>query len=704
MAVAEFGRLVYTAASQVPQETHVHQRTLGSLSLALVWSVIAVGPASGAPTKQAASAPAAALRVVAPAQTAEPVELGSIDKDRPYKLKVGLEQAALWYVHLTDYLYSAMADGSKPQSHYLIQSKFRANGDERWHRPMALQAVVVNGQRVPLATAPWELRQIERDAQGVAVQADYALTLADEQGRHVLEIRRTFSVAPGSYELLCRQQVINRGAQALEVVWEQYGQSEAPAEASGYGIEPRGLWLGYFDLKQDPAASVIHVDDHTRIGQADLLAGKALPWPPRNLEPGQARLAWAATLNRYFAVVAHRPVTVPPDATVNAKLVPALQALFPSVTAVVLGAADAKTGHVLLMLRSATIKVEAGSSAHLDLSLFAGPRSPKLFEEPMYRALFFDDLIHYSLGGCCSVITFQWLARLLLGFMTLIHAATWDWALAIIFLVVAVRLVLHPLTRKSQIQMTKFGKQMASLKPQMDALKRQFEKDPRRLQVEQAKLMREKGVSPGALLGCLPMFLQMPIWIALYAMLYYAIELRHQAAFWGVFQKITAGAWPFLADLSSADQFWVFADHPVHINFPLLNLIDFSTLNILPLIWGVLMFLQQKYMAPPAANAQAAQQQKIMMWMMLFFPLMLYSAPSGLTLYILASTAAGMLDSHIVKKHIQRQEQAGTLFEKQPRKPGLLARMMQNYQEAQRQRQERDKALRGDDRPRYRDR
>lgn len=670
-------------------------------------SVVALLCVRGAPPEaRGQTGPAEqALHVVAPQQAAEPVELGSIEKGQPYKIKVGLEGAALWYAHLTDYLYSAMADASKPQSHYLIQSKVRAPGGEGWYRPLAMRAVEVNGQRVELGGATWELVRVRRDEKGVAAAAEYALAIADARGGEVLEIRRTFEVTPGSYELTCRQEVVNRGGGAVEVVWEQLGQAEAPAEASGYGIEPRGVWLGYFDLKQDPGASVIHVDDNTRIGHADLLAGKPLPWPPRNLEAGEARLAWAAALNRYFAVVLHRPVSVPEGATINGKLVAALQGLFPSLTTCVVAAPERGKGHILLVLRSAPVKVEAGAAASMDLALFAGPRSPKLFEEPAYRALFFDDLIHYSLGGCCSIVTFQWLARLLLGFMTLIHAATFDWALAIIFLVIAVRIVLHPLTRKSQIQMTKFGKQMAGLKPEMEALKRQYEKDPRRLQVEQAKLMREKGVSPGALLGCLPMFLQMPIWIALYAMLYYAIELRHEAAFWGVFQRISGGAWGFLADLSSPDHFWVFAHHPVHVNFPLLSMVDFSALNVLPLVWGVLMFIQQKYMAPPAANEQAAQQQKIMMWSMLLFPLMLYSAPSGLTLYILASTAAGILDSHIVKQHIKREEEAGTLFKKEPRKPGMLARMLENYQEAQQKRAERDKRLqRDDERPRYRDR
>jgi membrane protein insertase Oxa1/YidC/SpoIIIJ len=74
---------------------------------------------------------------------------------------------------------------------------------------------------------------------------------------------------------------------------------------------------------------------------------------------------------------------------------------------------------------------------------------------------------------------------------------------------------------------------------------------------------------------------------------------------------------------------------------------------------GVAFYLQQKMMPQNvSANPQAAQQQKMMMLMMpIMFPLMLYSAPSGLNLYIMASTFAGVIEQHVIRKHIQQQEQ-----------------------------------------------
>ncbi len=126
----------------------------------------------------------------------------------------------------------------------------------------------------------------------------------------------------------------------------------------------------------------------------------------------------------------------------------------------------------------------------------------------------------------------------LLALLHLLHDITFDWALAIILLVVCVRSVLHPITRWSQLRMLVFGKQMQGMAPKQKAIQEKYKDDPQRLQQEMAKLWREEGISPAGFLGCLPMFLQSPVWIALYAMLYFTIDLRHEPAFFGVFQKI----------------------------------------------------------------------------------------------------------------------------------------------------------------------
>jgi YidC/Oxa1 family membrane protein insertase len=198
------------------------------------------------------------------------------------------------------------------------------------------------------------------------------------------------------------------------------------------------------------------------------------------------------------------------------------------------------------------------------------------------------------------------------------------------------------------------------------------------------KLYREKGVNPANVLGCLPMFLQTPIWIALYAMLYFAIELRHEPAFWGFFQWVSGGAWGFLNDLSSQDNFIQVFDEPHKINV-LISTVEFQSINIIPLLMGVVFYFQQKLTTPPAANEQQAQQQKMMKIMILLFPVFLYFAPAGLNLYILASTGAGIVDSYIVRKHIKEQEASGELFKPKPVKPGGLRDRIAKAVEAKQQ-------------------
>ena len=331
----------------------------------------------------------------------------------------------------------------------------------------------------------------------------------------------------------------------------------------------------------------------------------------------------------------------------------------------------------------------AGKARRFDLGIFAGPRKEALFGKQPYAAMNFAEMIRYELG--CTWCTFQWLADALLWYLKLLYGEIvsigslavgfQDWGVAIIFLVVTVRLLLHPITKRSQVNMMKMSKQMSSLQPEIAKLRKKYKDDQKKLNAETMKLYKEKGVNPMGALGCLPMFLQMPIWVALYAMLYFAIELRHEPAFYGVFQHIGqlfGVSWPFLADLAVSDRLIPLMEPSEDTIFrlPIITL-DYSSINILPFLMAVVMFLNMKFTTPPPPEnetdeqkQQRRQQQMVMKIMPFLFPILLYSAPSGLTLYICASTAAGIFDSYLVRKHVRDMEAAGQLFEKKPRKEG----------------------------------
>jgi YidC/Oxa1 family membrane protein insertase len=212
-----------------------------------------------------------------------------------------------------------------------------------------------------------------------------------------------------------------------------------------------------------------------------------------------------------------------------------------------------------------------------------------------------------------------------------------NYGIVIIILVFLIRIILHPITKKSQVSMSKFAK----LAPKAEEIKKKYANNKVEMNKQVMALYKEQGASP--VISFLPMLVQMPIWMALYGAIYASIDLRGAAflPFW-------------ITDLSAPDAIMNFSA----IKIPLFG--DLNSLNLLPILMGVAFYLQQKLMPAQTSavtSPQMAQQQKMMMFMMpILFPLMLYSAPSGLNLYIMASTFAGVIEQYVIKKHIQEKE------------------------------------------------
>ena len=649
-----------------------------------------------------------------------------------FKLKVHLVHpgAGIKTIELMDYFKHV--DGAEP---YLLLKPLEAWVPGRESPvmlvyPYAARAITINGTRVDLHTQSWSAGPVEL-SNGIA-SVVYHVLLVDSEDDPIVQISRRYILESGRNNLTIEQTVANRSGDSIRVRLEQYAQGDVINDGPTYMGDQRKFITGYFPTSDRELDGVFRHRVSTTeafLYRRDLIGRfksndpyRGQIWPSATLNRG-ARLVWLASENRYFTVVTHPRIV--PDLTQTSQ-VPELENLFPRAFAFVKpDPADPKTKGLKDLHRSVAFGLEtdefelaSGEIADLSLGVYAGPMRKEIFDEHPFSILNFDGLIRYSLGGMCTFCTFQWLAKGLLWFLKLIEGqivqiggmgiGVHDWGVAIIILVGVVRLILHPITKKAQVNMMKMGRQMSALQPDMEKLKKRYKDDQKKLNQEMMKLYREKGVNPANMLGCLPMFLQMPIWIALYAMLYLAIELRHEPAFYGCFQWISGGRWPFLADLSTADNFIrVFAE-PVQISLPFIQP-NFQSINLLPILMAVVFYFQQKFTTPPAANEQQAQQQKIMKFMILLFPVFLYSAPSGLTLYILASTAAGIVDSYLVRKHVKEQEQRGELFApvgsggKGPRqrKPGgfmdRLAKVME-------QKQKQIEQLQGDKRPKSRNR
>src|SRR4030095_8496039 len=194
---------------------------------------------------------------------------------------------------------------------------------------------------------------------------------------------------------------------------------------------------------------------------------------------------------------------------------------------------------------------------------------------------------------------FGWFAQVLLSSMNGLHKTGIPYWLAIVLITVIIKLLFWPLTNAS----TKSMKRMSALQPQMKAIQEKFKDDPAKMNKKVMEFMKEHKVSP--LGGCLPLLLQIPVFIGFFQMVRSAIELRGAQFLWP-------------CDLSKSDTVFVIPG------------LDFNV-NPLPLLMGVTMFWQAS-LTPPSPGMDPAQQ-KIMKYFPLIFLFILYNYSAGLTLY-----------------------------------------------------------------------
>ena len=211
-----------------------------------------------------------------------------------------------------------------------------------------------------------------------------------------------------------------------------------------------------------------------------------------------------------------------------------------------------------------------------------------------------------------KTIDFGWFtvfAYPLLRFMKLLNNLVSNWGVAIILLTLAVKLITFPLTYKSMKSM----KQMAKLNPQIQKLREKYGDDKEALNREMMLLMRTQGYNP--LAGCLPILIQMPVFFALYRVLYSSTEL-YQAPFFF-----------WIQDLSAKDPFY-----------------------ITPVILTAVMFLQQKLTPNTASDPM---QAKMLQWMPVIFGVFMLQLPAGLTLYMLVNALAGIVQQLVLNKKLE---------------------------------------------------
>jgi YidC/Oxa1 family membrane protein insertase len=250
------------------------------------------------------------------------------------------------------------------------------------------------------------------------------------------------------------------------------------------------------------------------------------------------------------------------------------------------------------------VKIDPKSQGEFLSRSFAGAKRLALFDD--YEERF--NIKHFDLA-----IDFGWFYFLTKPFF---YALSWandylgNFGLAILAITVAVKLVFFPLANKSYKSMAK----MRNLSPEIKKLRDRVGDDRQKLNQEMMNLYKKEKVNPAA--GCLPILVQIPVFFALYKVLFVSIEMR-QTPFFG-----------WIKDLSVADptsMFNLFGLLPYSTSM----LPDFLNLGVWPLLMGVTMFLQQRLNPTPPDPIQA----KIFAWMPVAFTFLLATFPAGLVIY-----------------------------------------------------------------------
>ena len=269
------------------------------------------------------------------------------------------------------------------------------------------------------------------------------------------------------------------------------------------------------------------------------------------------------------------------------------------------------------------ITISEGSSISHNLKLFAGPKIVSVIDRYMeeYGVLEFDRSVDFG--------WFYFLTKPIFNVLQFIFGYVGNFGWSIILFTFLMRICFFPLAQQSFKSMAK----MKKLGPEMQRLKEQYGDDKAGMQKEMMALYKREKANPIA--GCLPILLQIPVFFALYKVLFVTIEMRH-APFIG-----------WIHDLSAPDPLGLltlfgFVDWNVPGILQLLNI------GIWPILMGISMFLQQKLNPAPVDKMQA----KIFMFLPIVFTFVLGGFAAGLVIYWTTNNVLSMAQQYVIQRKI----------------------------------------------------
>lgn len=383
----------------------------------------------------------------------------------------------------------------------------------------------------------------------------------------------------------------------MEVTLENTTDTELPLS---YNIIASSMITHEGEVSAD-IASVMGLDVGNNKIKLIHTAPKELP--SKNESVG---IVWAGSTNKYFSTIL-KPASADLVKLINT------QAFDPQGNLI---NEKSELGDFMVTLETNKFSIPPHDTINHSYIYFAGPKKEEILEQ--YETM--DALLSY--GWLTSI------SKVLLYFLNTVYKAVPNYGVSIIILTIIIKAMLFPLTRKSQMSMFR----MQQLQPMISQLKEKYKHDKQRQGKEQVQLFKKYRVNPMS--GCLPMLLQLPVFIALFRTLQLSFEMRQAPfMFW-------------INDLSRPDTLLYLT-----FSIPFIG----NALNILPLIMTGASFAQMKIMPKATAtDPQAKTQQKLMSFMPFMFAFILYHMPSGLTIYWTTSTILSIIESILIRKSTKK--------------------------------------------------
>ncbi|HAH43890.1 MAG TPA: hypothetical protein DCM07_03370 [Planctomycetaceae bacterium] len=544
--------------------------------------------------------------------------LGSLDPETGYFLqtKISTTGASLVEAHLNDPLYRDLKDPKQPLQ---ILGQFDA-GKNFKRSSLDLDVAQLDAKLAALNvdshSANWKILDLVKDPDDPKLYQSVLLSLTAPDGS--IEVQKKYDlkkypVPPddfrefrdtnqSGYMVHFDIKVINHGQAVQKLEYQLLGPIGIPLENAENTRKFRDLRIGFLQDDKSVETEIFTAPDIIENVNA------------QQVEKYSRAFQFAGVDIQYFAALLTPDGKNYDPQLVNGEMQSNYSASIEPVL-VQRGLMDETQSRITVKVNSKDLELAPGGEITHSYAMYTGPKRESLLG-PQLNATEIMDL------GIFGPV-----AKLMLWLLTTLHGVGLSYGIAIICLTIIVRGSLYPLSRKQAIGAQK----MKELQPQIAELKKKYGDDREKLGRAQMELFSKNNYNP--LAGCLPIFMQLPIFFGLYTALNNAVQLRGTPFLW-------------VDNLAAPDALF-----QMPFAIPFLG----DQFNLLPIVTVGLFVIQQKLFMPPPTDKDQELQHKIMNYMMIGMGFMFYHVPAGLCVYFIASSLWGICERKLLDYQSKRR-------------------------------------------------